>query len=88
MTTELQNYKLQTHRDNGGSGTGVLGHPAARLCEPPGTQIPVPERPVVPVCKINGCNISRFALELFFILKKDAVNIRRDGSCKFFERCS
>ena len=28
--------------------------------------------PVVPVCKINGCKISRFALELFYILKKGA----------------
>ena len=37
-----------THRDNGGSGTGVLGHPAARLCEPLGTQIPGPRTPRCP----------------------------------------
>ena len=31
-----------------GSGTGVLGHPVARLCEPPGTQIPGPRTPRCP----------------------------------------
>ena len=68
-----------THRDNGGSGTGVLGHPAARKASPPGTQIPVPERPVRPVCEISGCKISRFALELFYIEERRSYFIMGRG---------
>ena len=69
---ESTTTKSLTHRDNGGSGTGFWG--TRRLAKPRRRVLksPVPERPVVPVCKINGCKISRFALELFYILKKDA----------------
>ena len=39
-----------THRDNGGSGAGVLGHPPARKARRRVLKPPSPERPVVPVC--------------------------------------
>ena len=62
-------FWLATHRDNGGSGTGVLGPGflgtrwrgfASRRV----LKSPVPERPVVPVCKI-----ARLVLELFLLKK-------------------
>ena len=49
-------------------GTRWLAKPRRRVLKSP-----VPERPVVPVCKISGCKINRLALELFYILKKDAA---------------
>ena len=50
-----------THIDNEGSGTGVLGHPPARKARRRALKSPVPERPLINVCKINR-NVS----ELFF----------------------
>ena len=71
---EFRNGQLSKHTGT----TGVLGPGfwgTRRLAKPRPWVLKslVPERPVVPVCKISGCKISRFALELFYILKKDAA---------------
>ena len=44
----------QTHRDNEGSVTGVLLHPAAHRLRRRRYRIPVTERLIVPVCKPPG----------------------------------
>ena len=53
------------HIDNGGSRTGVLGHLPASKTRRRVLKFPVPERPVVYVCKI-----SRRAPELFFYIEE------------------
>ena len=40
---------------------------------------PAPERPIIPVCKISGCKISRFALELFYIEERRSYFIMGRG---------
>ena len=47
---------------------------------------PVPERPVVPVCKISGCKISRFALELFYIEERRSYFIMGRGRRRLIEQ--
>ena len=59
-----------THIDKGASGTGVLGHPPARKAHRLVLKSPVPEHPLVYVCKI-----ARLVPQLFFILKKCAVDV-------------
>ena len=40
---------------------------------------PAPERPIIPVCKIILCKISRFALELFYIEERRSYFIMGRG---------
>ena len=47
-------FKGLTHRDNEGSVTGVLLHPAAQRLRRRRYRIPVTERPIVPVCNLHG----------------------------------
>ena len=60
-----------THRDNGGSGAGVLGHPPARKARRRVLKTPGPGTPRCPCV----CNINRLAPELFIILKKCCANL-------------
>ena len=58
----LKGAVKSTHIYYGGSGTGVLLHPAARKASPPAKKTPVPERPTIYVCGVEF----RCAPELFF----------------------
>ena len=57
------------HTGTGGVlGPGFWGHPPARKARRRVHKTPGPRTPPhVPVCKISGCKISSFALELFYI---------------------
>ena len=64
--------------------TGVLGPGfwgTRRLANLAGgySKSPAPERPVVPVCKINSCKINRLALELFYIEERRGYFIMGRG---------
>ena len=61
-----------------GSGT-----PGGSQSSPSGVPKPRSQNAPLSLC----VRLTRRVLALFFILKNDAVNIRSDGSCKFFERC-
>ena len=56
--------------DNGGSGAGFWGTRRLAKLAVGYSKPPAPERPVVPVCKIN-----RLAPELFINLKKCCANL-------------
>ena len=56
MYEQLLNiYYLEenTHMDNEGSGTGVLGHPSTRSARRRVFSPPVPERLIIHVCKVR-----------------------------------
>ena len=50
-TKSMRKWFRKTHMDNGGSGAGFLGPPGGENFEPPGSQNPAPERPIIHVCK-------------------------------------
>ena len=76
----VQREDTQGHRGFWGRGSGAPGGSQSLAA---GYSKPRPQNAPLSLC----VRLTRLAPGLFFILKNDAVNIRSDGSCKFFERC-
>ena len=69
------NYQ-PTHIDEGGSGTGVLGHPPARKTRRWVLKTPVPGHPLFYVCIIHS-----ICLRIILLLKKCGDDIESNGCC-------